>query len=335
MSLQGERILVTGAGGFIGSHLAERLVREGAHVRAMVHYNALGSRGWLDGSEHAADMEIIAGDVTDADCVQGAARGVDRIAHLAALIGIPYSYTAPRSYLRVNAEGTLNILQAVRDAGIRRVVHTSTSEVYGSAQRIPIDENHPLCGQSPYAASKTAADQLALSFARSFDIPVVTVRPFNTFGPRQSLRAVIPTIIAQCLAIAQGSSPPVIRLGAAHTTRDLNHVDDTVAGFVRALEADVDADGSAFNLGSGREISIADLAHAIADLCGIEADIATDQQRLRPDASEVDRLLADASRAQRLLGWTPEIALEDGLLRTIEWFRVRTPGEARAGAFVV
>jgi len=335
MSLQGERILVTGAGGFIGGHLAERLVREGAHVRAMVHYNALGSRGWLDGCEHAADMDIIAGDVTDADCVQRAARGVDRIAHLAALIGIPYSYTAPRSYLRVNAEGTLNILQAARDAGTRRVVHTSTSEVYGSAQRIPIDENHPLCGQSPYAASKTAADQLALSFARSFDLPVLTVRPFNTFGPRQSLRAVIPTIIAQCLAIAEGSSPPVIRLGAAHTTRDLNYVDDTVAGFVRALEADVDADGSAFNLGSGREISIADLAHAIADLCGIEADIETDRQRLRPDASEVDRLLADSSRAQRLLGWTPEIALEDGLLRTIEWFRDRAPGETRAGAFVV
>lgn len=305
-------VLVTGAGGFIGSHLAERLVELGADVRAFVHYNALGTYGWLDTSPQTSKMTVIAGDIADRDSVADAMKGADTVFHLAALIAIPYSYRAPASYVRANVEGTLNIVQAAREAGVRRVLHTSTSEVYGTAQYVPIDEKHPLQGQSPYSASKIGADKIAESFHLSFDVPLVTVRPFNTFGPRQSARAVIPTIITQVL------SGQTVRLGNLTPTRDLNFVSNTVDGYIAAAESDR-AVGQTINLGSGREISIGDLAHLIARLAERPIDIATDQQRLRPDNSEVERLLASNERAKDLLGWTPRVSLEDGLSRTIEW----------------
>lgn len=324
---QGRRIVVTGAGGFIGSHLAERLVALGAEVRALVHYNALGTRGWLDQSTYAADMEIVAGDITDAESVRHAVRGADSVFHLAALIAIPYSYRAPASYLRTNVEGTLNIMQAARDQSVRRVLHTSTSEVYGTALYVPIDEAHPLQAQSPYSASKIGADKIAESFCRSFDVPVVTLRPFNTFGPRQSARAVIPTIITQCLA------GQTVKLGNLTPTRDMNSVSNTVEGFIRAAEAD-DAVGQVFNLGSGCEISIGDLAVLIAKLCGVELRLEADTQRLRPEKSEVERLLASNASALRILGWTPRVSLEEGLVETIAWLREHQ-GRYRPGDYVV
>lgn len=329
-TLRGQSVLVTGAGGFIGSHLAERLVREGARVRAMVHYNGAGRRGWLDESPLADDMQILQGDITDPEQLAPMIRGVDVVFHLAALIGIPYSYAAPRSYLRTNTEGTMNVLEAARAAGTPRVIHTSTSEVYGTARRAPIDEDHPLVAQSPYAASKSAADQLALAYHRSFALPVLTVRPFNTFGPRQSRRAVIPTIIDQCLHPT--ARPARIELGALHPTRDLNFVDNTVDGFIAAALAPNHALGHAFNLGTGREISIADLANLIAQRCGVEPDIVSTDERARPPTSEVERLIADASNASNALGWTPKVALEEGLDRTIAWFKDR--GHADDAPFV-
>lgn len=313
--MKGKSVLVTGGGGFIGSHLCERLVELGADVRAMVHYNALGTWGWLDTSPRRDDIEVLAGDIADRDSVRHASEGREIIFHLAALIAIPYSYHAPLSYVRTNIEGTLNVLQTARELAVERVVHTSTSEVYGTAQTVPIDENHPLQGQSPYAASKIGADKIAESFHLSFGVPVITVRPFNTFGPRQSARAVIPTIITQCLT---GES---VRLGNLHPTRDLNYVGNTVDGFIKAAETTA-AIGQTINLGSGREISIGDLAHLIANLTGRAIAIESDAQRLRPEDSEVDRLLADAARARELLGWEPEISLEDGLQKTIEWIQV-------------
>lgn len=313
MTWEGRHVLVTGAGGFIGSHLVERLVTAGARVRALVHYNALGSRGWLDQSEHIDSVEVIAGDIADADCVRHATVGIDTVFHLAALIGIPYSYVAPGSYVTTNIHGTFNVLQAVRSVGVRRLIHTSTSEVYGTARYAPIDEAHPLQGQSPYSATKIGADKLAEAFHLSFGVPVVTVRPFNTFGPRQSSRAVIPTIIAQGLA---GS---VIRLGATSPTRDLNYVDNTVDGFMRAASSD-DAIGRTINLGTGREISIGDLAAMIAHMMGRELQVVHDGRRDRPQGSEVERLVADAGLAHQLIGWRPELTLEVGLGRTIEWF---------------
>ena len=312
MNWTGRRVLVTGAGGFIGSHLTERLVELGAAVRALVRYNSAGSAGWLDASPHRREIEIMAGDVADRDAVRRAARGVEVVFHLAALIGIPYSYHAPESYVRTNVEGTLTVLQAALECDVERVVHTSTSEVYGTAQRVPIDEDHPLQAQSPYAATKIAADKLAESFHRSFGLPVITLRPFNTFGPRQSARAVVPTIITQCL------TRDVVRLGSLHPTRDLNYVSDTVDGFIRAAERP-EAVGQTINLGSGREISVGDLAALIARLAGRPVRIEVDEQRVRPAASEVERLLADNTRARSLLGWTPRVSLEDGLSRTIEW----------------
>jgi NAD dependent epimerase/dehydratase len=314
MKLAGVQVLVTGAGGFIGSHLAEQLVREGARVRAFVRYKSDGSWGWLDHSPHKADLEVVAGDVADAGSVGRAVAGCEAVFHLAALIGIPYSYQAPLSYLRTNVEGTLNILQAAREAGVQRVVHTSTSEVYGSAQYVPIDEAHPLVGQSPYSATKIGADKLAESYHRSFGLPVVTIRPFNTFGPRQSARAVIPTIISQALA----GRP--IRLGSLTPTRDMNYVANTVAAYVCAAQNDA-AIGQVVNAGSGREISIGDLARLIGALAGIEPQIESDDQRLRPPGSEVDRLLADNSRARQLLDWKPRVTLEEGLRETIDWMR--------------
>lgn len=308
----GTRVLVTGAGGFIGSHLTERLVQLGAEVRALVHYNALGSHGWLDHSALRGSFQVIAGDICDRDLVRGAADGCGVIFHLAALIGIPYSYRAPQSYVRTNVEGTLNVLQAARELGAGRVVHTSTSEVYGTAQRTPIDESHPLQGQSPYSATKIAADKMAEAYHLSFDVPVVTVRPFNTFGPRQSARAVIPTIITQ---LQEGHT---VRLGSLSPTRDLNYVSDTVEGFVRAASAPA-AVGRTFNLGSGREISIGELARLIARLMETSVEIEEDTDRVRPAGSEVERLIADNRLATSVLGWQPGVTLEDGLLATIAW----------------
>lgn len=311
---QGRPVLVTGAGGFIGSHLAEQLCELGASVRALVHYNALGNRGWLDLSPLAQQMEIVAGDVTDEDFVRNVVRSTEVVFHLAALVGIPYSYTAPASYVKTNIGGTLNVLQAARASGCSRVVHTSTSETYGTARYVPIDEEHPLQAQSPYAASKVAADKLAESFHLSFGLPVVTVRPFNTFGPRQSARAVIPTIIQQCLA----GGP--VRLGSLTPTRDMNYVKDTVAGFVRAGEAN-GVVGETINLGTGREVSIGDLAAKIAELTGSKASVVTEEPRVRPSRSEVQRLCASNDKAKRLLGWSPSHPLEEGLAATIDWMR--------------
>ena len=325
MSWQGKRVLVTGAGGFIGSHLCERLVAEGAVVRALVHYNALGSRGWLDDSPLLRDMEIVAGDITDRDSVVGAMFGVDIVFHLASLIAIPYSYRAPDSYIRVNVGGALNVVQAARESNVQRVVHTSTSEVYGTARTVPITEEHPLQAQSPYAASKIGADKIVESFVASYSVPAVTVRPFNTFGPRQSLRAVVPTVIAQCLA------GDVVQLGNTSPTRDLNFVADTVDGFVRAAAAEA-VTGMTFNIGSGREISIANLAAVIARICGAEGQVAHDAERVRAEGSEVERLVCDASRARSSLGWQPATSLEEGLAQTVDWFR-RRADLSRAGEY--
>jgi dTDP-glucose 4,6-dehydratase len=327
VSWQGREVLVTGAGGFIGSHLAERLVGQGAKVTALVRYNALGGWGWLDSSPLAAHMEVLAGDITDQTWLRRAMRGQKVVFHLAALIAIPYSYLAPASYLRVNAEGTLNLLQAALEAGVERVVHTSTSEVYGSARRVPIAEDHPLCGQSPYSASKIAADKMAEAFHLSFGLPLATVRPFNTFGPRQSARAVIPTIISQCLAGVP------LRLGNLHPTRDLNYVSNTVDGFLAAALSD-QALGRTVNLGSGREISIGDLARLICRLTGRPADIQTEEGRLRPAGSEVERLLADNSLAAELLDWRPAVDLERGLQETIAWLGEHLE-RYRPGVYVV
>ena len=314
MNWKGKKVLVTGAGGFIGSHLTERLVERGASVRALVHYNALGSWGWLDESLVRSDIEVVAGDVCDRDSVRQAMQDTEVVFHLAALIGIPYSYHAPASYVRTNIEGTLNVLQSARELGVERVIHTSTSEAYGTARYVPIDEKHPLQGQSPYSATKIGADKLAEAFHLSFGLPVVTVRPFNTFGPRQSARAVIPTIIAQCL------TDNVVRLGNLHPTRDLNYVSNTVDGFILAA-ATPEAIGRTINLGSGREISIGDLAKLVIHLVGRPINIESEEKRVRPDRSEVDRLLADNTLARRVLGWEPAISLEEGLERTIEWIQ--------------
>jgi NAD dependent epimerase/dehydratase len=323
----GKKVLVTGAGGFIGSHLTERLVASGAQVRGFVHYNALGTWGWLDQSPVNSEIEVIAGDIADRDSVLAATKDVDVIFHLAALIAIPYSYDAPASYVRTNIEGTLNVLQAARVHDVERVVHTSTSEVYGTAQYAPIDEAHPLQGQSPYSASKIGADKQAEAFYLSFEVPVVTVRPFNTFGPRQSARAVIPTIITQCL------TGDTIRLGSLHPTRDLNFVANTVEGFLMAASTNA-AIGQTINLGSGREISIGDLAELIAKLMNKKMTIECDTDRLRPSKSEVERLIANDALAQALLGWKPIISLEDGLLKTIDWIQNNLE-RYRPGVYVV
>jgi NAD dependent epimerase/dehydratase len=303
-----KRVLVTGAGGFIGSHLTERLVEEGATVRALVHYNA------LDRSPHVKQIEIISGDVTDRDCIHQAVKDREIIFHLGALIAIPYSYQVPLSYVRTNTEGTINVLQSARDEGVECVVHTSTSEVYGTAQYVPIDERHPLKGQSPYAASKIGADKMAEAFHLSFNLPVVTVRPFNTFGPRQSTRAIIPTIIVQCLL------GDTIHLGNLHPTRDLNFVTNTVDGFLLAASEPA-AMGKTINLGSSREISVGDLAGMIAKMIGKPIQIESEDNRLRPQGSEVERLLADSTLAKTVLGWQPKVSLEQGLVRTIAWIK--------------
>jgi NAD dependent epimerase/dehydratase len=321
VSLRDRKVLVTGADGFIGSHLVERLVRDGARVRAFVFYNSFDSWGWLD---HAAPavreaIEVVAGDVRDPHGVAAAVEGREVVFHLAALIGIPYSYHSPDAYVDTNVKGTLNVLQAARRHGTARVIHTSTSEVYGTARKVPIAETHPLNAQSPYAATKTAADQLALSFHRSFGTPVAVMRPFNTYGPRQSTRAVLPTIITQ---IAAGAK--TVKLGALHPTRDFNFVEDTVEGFL-ALAAAERALGEVVNFGSDFEISIGDAAKLVAEVMGAEVDIVSESARLRPDASEVERLWADNTRARELAGWRPRFAGREGLRRgleqTVRWFR--------------
>ena len=320
MNLQKGKILVTGADGFIGSHLTETLVRMGCSVRAVVYYNSFNSWGWLDESpeEIKKEIEIFAGDVRDPYGMKKAIQGCDVVFHLAALIAIPYSYHSPDTYVDTNIKGTLNILQATRELGTEKVVHTSTSEVYGTAHYVPIDEEHPLQGQSPYSATKIGADQIALSFYRSFDTPVSIIRPFNTYGPRQSARAVIPTIITQ---IAAGQRE--LRLGSLHPTRDFSYINDTVKGFIAVAESEKSV-GEVINIGSNYEVSIGDLAQIIAHLMGADIEIKTDDDRIRPEKSEVERLWADNKKAARLTGWQPEYAgmggLERGLQETIEWF---------------
>ena len=315
---------VTGADGFIGSHLVEALLAEGQAVRALALYDPRGGRGWLDDvlrDGPREGLEIVQGDVRDAAQLKRQMAGCDIVYHLAALIGIPYSYEAPGSYVATNIEGTLNVLDAARELGGMTVVQTSTSEVYGTAQTVPIDEAHPLRAQSPYAASKIAADQLALSYHRAFGLPVTVVRPFNTFGPRQSRRAIIPTVIAQ---LAGGAN--TLSLGNLHPTRDLLYVTDTARGFLLAGRTEA-ALGEEINLGTGQEISIGELARLIARLMGVEAEIVQDEARLRPAASEVERLCAGIAKAEDLLGWAPggdgATSLEEGLRRTIAWFSDR------------
>lgn len=320
MDLKGKKILVTGADGFIGSHLTEELVARGCDVRAFVCYNSFNSWGWLDQAPAALrrNLDVFAGDIRDPHGVKHAMQGCDVVLHLAALIAIPYSYHSPDTYIDTNVKGTLNVVQAARDLGIDKVVHTSTSEVYGTARFVPITEEHPLQGQSPYSASKIGADQIAMSFNSSFGTPVATIRPFNTYGPRQSARAVIPTIITQ---IANGVR--TLKLGALHPTRDFNYVSDTVAGFIAVAQSD-SAVGEVINVGSNYEISIGETVQLIAELMQVTVSIETDGVRLRPDKSEVERLWADNSKALRLAGWQPEYAGKDGLRRglaqTIQWF---------------
>ncbi|CAG0928213.1 dTDP-glucose 4,6-dehydratase [Planctomycetaceae bacterium] len=334
MNLQGKRILVTGADGFIGSHLTEHLVRAGHDVRAFVYYNSFNSWGWLDDADASVkqSLDVFAGDIRDPHGVRTAMRDCDVVMHLAALIAIPYSYHSPDTYVDTNVKGTLNVVQAARELSVERVVHTSTSEVYGTARFVPITEEHPLQGQSPYSASKIGADQMAISFHRSFQTPVSVIRPFNTYGPRQSARAVIPTIITQ---IAAGAGR--IKLGAVHPTRDFNYVQDTVRGFVAVAECD-GAVGEVVNIGSNYEISVGDTARLIAEVMGREIEFESDEQRLRPAASEVERLWADNTRARELAGWTPKYGgaegLRRGLAETVAWFGDRANlGRYKAGLY--
>lgn len=315
-----KRVLVTGADGFIGSHLTEALVRAGYDVRAFVLYNSFGSWGWLDrcAPDVRGRFEVFAGDVRDPHGVREAMRGCEAVLHLAALIAIPYSYHSPDTYVDTNVKGTLNVVQAARELGVAKVIHTSTSEVYGTARFVPITEEHPLQGQSPYSATKIGADQIALSFHAAFGTPVTVVRPFNTYGPRQSARAVIPTIITQ---IANGVRR--IKLGSLHPTRDFNYVADTVGGFLAALASEKGA-GEVVNLGSNFEVSIGDTAKAIAEVMGAEIEIVTDDQRLRPEKSEVERLWASNAKAKEMLGWKPAYGglegFRRGLAETAAWF---------------
>jgi UDP-glucose 4-epimerase len=315
--LAGRTVLVTGADGFIGSHLTERLVREGATVRAFCLYNSQGSLGWLDhaapGVRDAIDVRL--GDIRDAGFVLEACRGVDVVLHLAALIAIPYSYVAPESFVATNVGGTLNVLEAVRRLGVDRLIHTSTSEVYGTPEALPIREDHPLRAQSPYAATKVAADQLALAYHRSFGVPATILRPFNTYGPRQSARAVLPTILSQLLAGREE-----IALGRMDTKRDFTFVDDTVEGFIRCSVV-TGIDGDTIQLGTGRAVSIEELVELALLATGSSARIAVDPRRLRPDPSEVETLVSSPERARERLGWRPSVELEDGIARTVEWMR--------------
>lgn len=320
MTQRFEHILVTGSEGFIGSHLVEALASQGRRVRAMVLYNSFGRHGWLDTLPLStrSSIELVMGDVRDPFSVKEAMRGCDAVMHLAALIAIPYSYSAPASYVDTNVTGTLNVVQAARDLGVGKVVHTSTSEVYGSAQTVPISESHPLVGQSPYSASKIGADQMAHSYHCAFGTPVATARPFNTYGPRQSLRAVLPTIMLQAL-----SDSPSLRLGALSPTRDFNFVSDTVAGLIAVLDSDQSI-GQVINIGSGHEISIGECVQLIGEITGKSLRVETEETRVRPQNSEVERLLCDATRAKTLLGWESRLSgrqgLRAGFTQTLQWF---------------
>lgn len=311
---ENKQVLVTGAGGFIGSHLTEALVEAGAKVRVFIRYNSRAGRGNLEdlGPKLLEQIEIIAGDLRDADVIDRSVKGCDTVFHLGALVGIPYSYQNPREVVETNVMGTFNVLNAARDHGVNRIVHTSTSEVYGSARYVPIDEAHPLQGQSPYSASKIGADKLAESFYASFNLPVVTIRPFNAYGPRQSARAIIPTLITQALASEE------IRLGNMDALRDFTFVTDTVEGFVKAAQTP-EAVGKVINIGSGREISIEQLAHIIINTIQSPAKIVVDETRVRPSRSEVTRLLADPRLAKETLGWEPLVSLEEGIKKTVAW----------------
>jgi NAD dependent epimerase/dehydratase len=313
-ALEGSRILVTGAAGFIGSHATEALVEAGAEVRAFVRYNSRNDYGWLESipSEIRGSIEIFRGDLTNPEAVTNSVKGMNTVLHLGALIPIPYSYVHPREFVAANVTGTFNVLEASRRHDVGRVIHVSTSEVYGTPETTPIAETHPLRAQSPYAATKIGADQLSLSYFHAFDLPVMIARPFNTFGPRQSARAVIPTIVSQTLA------GDTVRLGNLSATRDLVYVTDTVDAFRRCCTAD-DAVGKVVNIGTGSEISIGALANLIFEIMGTDVTLVSDPERVRPEASEVERLLADAGRAAELLGWAPKVGLREGLEKTIEW----------------
>jgi len=310
-----KNVLVTGAGGFIGSHLTERLVELGFNVTAFIKYNSKNNWGWLEKSKYLKEIKIITGDIRDYDSVKDAMKGIDTVFHLAALIGIPYSYVSPLAYIHTNVEGTYNVLQAARELGVEKIIHTSTSEVYGTAQFVPISEYHPVIPQSPYSASKAAADFLALSYYRSFELPVTILRPFNTYGPRQSARAVIPTIVAQIL-----SRNREIKLGNIHSTRDFNYIADIVEAFIEISKCD-NAIGKVVNAGSGVEISIENLVKEISSLMGIEIRIKQEEQRMRPEKSEVMRLVCDNSQIKSLTNWVPKYDLISGLKLTVEWIK--------------
>ena len=317
MNLKNKKVLVTGADGFIGSHLVESLLEEGCKVRAFVYYNSFNSWGWLDSLPKGKlkEIEIFAGDIRDPNGVRNSIKGIDVVFHLAAIIGIPFSYHSPDSYIDTNIKGTLNILQAARDADIRKVLVTSTSEVYGTAQYVPIDERHPRQGQSPYSATKIGADAIAESFYRSFNLPVVIVRPFNTYGPRQSARAVIPTIITQLL-----SGVREIKLGAIHPTRDLVYVKDTAKGFIKIAKSDKTI-GEEINIATQKEIPVGDLANKLIKMINPEAKIVSDRVRIRPAKSEVERLLGSNKKLKKLTVWKQAFSLDAGLKETIEWFK--------------
>lgn len=314
-SLRDRTVVVTGADGFIGSHLVERLVHDGARVRALCLYNSFGSLGWLDTIDPAAraELEVVLGDVRDPGQMQELVQGADTVLHLAALISVPYSYEAPHSFVETNVLGTVNVLEAARRAGVRRMVHTSTSEVYGTPATLPITEAHPLQGQSPYSASKIGADKLCESFAASFATPVVVLRPFNTYGPRQSMRAVIPTVLRQLL-----EPGATVRVGTLDTRRDFTFVSDTVAGMVAAATAEL-VPGETVQLGTGTCHSVADVIEAAGRALGVHPEVCTEAIRLRPEASEVQVLLSDPANARRRLGWDPAVSLEEGLRRTAAW----------------
>ena len=318
MDLKGKNVLVTGADGFIGSHLVERLLKEGCKIKAFVYYNSFNNWGWLDSlsQDQLQQIEVFAGDIRDPNGVRKAMAGIDVVFHLAALIAIPFSYHSPDSYIDTNIKGTLNILQAGRDLGTERILVTSTSEVYGTAKYVPINEEHPLQGQSPYSASKIGADRIAESFYRCFDLPVVIVRPFNTYGPRQSARAVIPTIITQLL-----SGKTDIKLGSLHPTRDFNYVKDTCEGFI-ALARCEEAVGQEINIASQCEISIGDFAKEMIRQINPSAKIVLEDARMRPEKSEVERLLGSNEKIRRMTDWEPRVVFSEGISETISWFRI-------------
>ncbi|MFT9494669.1 NAD-dependent 4,6-dehydratase LegB [Anaerosolibacter sp.] len=314
---KGKKVLITGAEGFIGSHLTERLVELGADVTALVQYNSFNNWGWIDTFEKEVkdSIKVVTGDIREYDGMKKVVRGQELVFHLAALIAIPYSYHSPMAYVRTNIEGTTNVLEACKECEVEKIVHTSTSETYGTALYVPINENHPLQGQSPYSASKIGADKIAESYYRSFNLPVATIRPFNTYGPRQSSRAVIPTIISQIL-----SGKKEIKLGSLTPTRDFNYVADTVEAFLKVAESEKTI-GEVINAGSNYEISIGDLVEKIANIIGEEITILCDEERLRPDKSEVNRLWADNTRIKELSGWEPKYSLDQGLEKTVAWIK--------------